>query len=154
MANTTYYLEHDIGPLIGAFRNESFLNFTYPALPVVVGQMLPSWVDNSTHPVRQGVKVALALLTQYVPFTGFAPSYGLLGDPVYRSGLDNEVIHFTARSQRILGRRYLTGLLAALENYPEQPPQHTEGQVKVVKGAEEDVLGRMRARKTTVGSSK
>ena len=122
VANTTFYLQNDIGPLIAALRNTSYINFTSPTLPFVAGQMLPSWVDNSTHPVRQGVKLALALLTQYVPYTGFADSYGLLGDPVNRSGLDNEVIHFTARSQRILGRRYMAAWLAALENYPEPTP--------------------------------
>ena len=124
-ANTTQYLENDMTPLIGAFRNTSFLNFTSPNLPFMAGQMLPSWsvpfvntpaispftplpsslhsltlllscflccrVDNSTHPIRQGVKIALALLPQYFPYTGFADSYGLLGDPHYLSGLDNEV---------------------------------------------------------------
>ena len=122
VANTTFYLQNDIGPMIAAFRNTTFLNFSSPTLPFVAGQMLPSWVDNSTHPVRQGVKIALAVLTQYVAYTGFADSYGLLGDPGNRSGLDNEVIHFTARSQRILGRRYHAAYDAALVNYPEQPP--------------------------------
>ena len=122
IANTSYYLNHDITPMIHALRNASFIPFSSPSLPVVVGQMLPSWVNNVSHPVRHGVEEALAMVTQYVAYTGYADSYGLLGDPVYRSGLDNEVIHFTARSQRILGKRYYVAYQAALLNYPEQPP--------------------------------
>ena len=122
VVNGSVYLERDIGPLIAAFRNTTFLNFSSPTLPFVAGQMLPSWVDNSTHPVRQGVKLALALLTQYVAYTGFADSYGLLGDPVFRSGIEDAVIHFTARSQRLFGRRYAAAYEAARVNYPEQPP--------------------------------
>ena len=80
--------------------------------------MLPSWMDNAKHPERQGVKEAIAFTTQYVPYTGFADSYGLLGDPVFLSGTDHEVILFTARSQRILGKRYYAAYQAALVNYP------------------------------------
>ena len=122
IANASYYLTHDIMPMVAALRNTSYLNFTSPTLPFIAGQMLPSWVNNVSHPLRHGVEVGLALITQYVPYTGFADSYGLLGDPVYRSGLGNEVIHFTARSQRILGKRYYAAYQAALVNYPEQPP--------------------------------
>lgn len=125
IANTSYYLNHDIIPLIHALRNTSYIHFTSPSLPFVVGQMLPSWLLNVSHPLRAGVEVALAMLPQYVAYSGYADSYGLLGDPVYRSGLDNEVIHFTARSQRILGKRYYAAYRAALLNYPEQPPTTT-----------------------------
>ena len=126
VANTSYYLDQDITPMVEALRNTSYIHFTSPSLPVVVGQMLPSWLNNVSHSaVRAGVKVALAMVTQYVPYTGFADSYGLLGDPYYTSGLDNEVIHFTARSQRILGKRYYAAYQAALVNYPEQPPEQS-----------------------------
>ena len=122
IANTSYYLNHDIIPMIHALRNTSYIHFTHHTLPFIAAQMLPSWINNASHPVRHGVEVALAMVTQYVPYTGFADSYGLLGDPMYRSGLDNEIIHFTARSQRILGKRYFAAYQAALLNYPEQPP--------------------------------
>ena len=122
IANTSYYITQDFIPLVAALRNTSYIHFTHAALPVVVGQMLPSWIQNVSHPLRQGVATALALVTQYVPYTGFADTYGLLGDPYFTSGLDNEVIHFTARSQRILGKRYHAAYQAALLNYPEQPP--------------------------------
>ena len=122
IANTSYYLNADILPMIAALRDTAYINFSSPSLPFMAGQMLPSWAFNVSHPVRLGVTLALAELTQYVPYTGFADSFGLLGDPVYRSGLDNEVIHFTARSQRILGKRYSAAYQAALVNYPEVPP--------------------------------
>ena len=52
---------------------------------------------------------------------------------MYRSGLDNEVIHFTARSQRILGRRYYAAYEAALVNYPVPPMMG--GAVEAVEGS-------------------
>ena len=124
-ANASYHLNHNLIPLIAALRNTSYLHFTSPNLPFLLSQMLPSWMDNSTHPERGGVKEALAMVTQYVAYTGFADSYGLLGDPVFLSGSDHEVIHFTARSQRILGKRYYAAYQAALVNQPEQQPANS-----------------------------
>ena len=121
-ANASYHLNHNLVPLIASLRNSTLLPFTSPSLPFVLSQMLPSWMDNVTHPERAGVKEALAMVSQYVAYTGFADSYGLLGDPVFLSGSDHEVVHFTARSQRLLGKRYYTAYQAALVNYPEQPP--------------------------------
>ena len=120
-ANASYHLNHNLRPLIAALRNSSLLPFTSPSLPFMLSQMLPSWAFNVSHPERLGVMQALATLTQYVPYTGFADSFGLLGDPVFLSGSDHEVIHFTARSQRILGKRYNAAYQAALVNYSEQP---------------------------------
>ena len=122
-ANTSQYLYADILPMIAALRDTSFIKFTSPSLPFVAGQMVPSWMDNSSHPIRQGVKVALSLLPQYCPYTALASSYGLLGDtdPRYSSGLDHEVIHFTAASQRLLGKRYYAAYQQALVNYPVLP---------------------------------
>jgi hypothetical protein len=116
-ANTSFYLYNDLVPLIEAFRNVSFLPFTRADLPFVAGQMLHEWMDNSTHPEREGVKLANALLTQYVPYTGFVSTYGMKGDYGYPDG-DGELIHFTAASQRILGRRYFAQYHAAMLNYP------------------------------------
>jgi hypothetical protein len=124
-ANASYYLFHDVIPLMQAFRNTSFLNFSHPHLPFVAGQMLPAWMDNRTHPERQGVKLANALLTQYAPYTGFVDTYGTRGDRGYPDG-DGELIHFTAASQRILGRRYFAAYQAAMFNYPELPTQQRE----------------------------
>ena len=42
-----------------------------------------------------------------------------MADPLYRSGVDNSVIHFTARGQRIMGRRYHAAYLFALANVQE-----------------------------------
>ena len=119
--NASYHLNHNLIPLIAALRNTTLLPFTTPTLPFTLSQMLPSWMFNVSHPERAGVKEAMAMVTQYVPYTGFADSYGLLGDPVFLSGSDHEVVHFTARSQRILGKRYYAAYQAALVNYPEQP---------------------------------
>ena len=121
-ANASFHLHHNLIPLVTALRNYSYLHFTRPTLPFMLSQMLPSWMDNATHPERGGVKQAHAYVTQYVAYSGFADSYGLLGDPVFLSGSDHEVVHFTARSQRLLGRRYYAAYQAALVNYPEQPP--------------------------------
>ena len=151
-ASTSVHLYQNVLPLIAALRNTSLLPFTRPSLPFVCGQLLPQWVNNASHPERAGVRDALALVTQvayihshadhstaptslpltscfvtcarvqYAAYTGFAESQGLLGDPLYRSGWDNAVIHFTGRSQRIFGRRYFAGYQAALVNYPEPPP--------------------------------
>ena len=116
--NSSAYLQQLL-PLVAALRNVSFLPFSSPRLPFLAGQMLPSWMDNVTHPERQGVKIALSQLPQFVAYTGAVATGGLLGDPVYLSGVDHEVIHFTARSQRILGRRYFAAYEAAMRNYAE-----------------------------------
>jgi hypothetical protein len=50
-----------------------------------------------------------------LPYSGFANSEGLVGDPVYRSGTDNSIIHFQAPSQRILGHRYFEAYTKVLE---------------------------------------
>ena len=52
-ANTTYYLTHDIIPMIAAFRNTTLVPYSRPTLPFVVGQLLPSW---STIPAGQPVQ--------------------------------------------------------------------------------------------------
>jgi len=123
--NKTQYLS-DILPMIAAFRNTSFLNFTSAELPFVVGNMLPSWMfdkglmKNETRIHRRsGVYEAITQLAQLVPFTGQAPSQGLQGDLKYLSGLDGEVIHFTAASQRIFGRRYFAAWQMAKFNAPD-----------------------------------
>ena len=121
-ASTDVYLRTDIIPLVEALRNTSFIEFSHATLPFVCGQLLPVWVNNASHPERAGVRDALALLPQYVPYSGHAPSEGLLGDPLYRSGASGSVIHFTGRSHRILGRRYYEAYLQALVNVPEEPP--------------------------------
>ena len=41
------------------------------------------------------------------------------------SGSDHEVVHFTARSQRTLDKRYYAAYQAALVNYPELPSDNT-----------------------------
>ena len=122
VANSSRYLDDGLLPMIAALRNTSFLPFSSPQLPFVNGQMLPQWLFNSSHPERLGVGQAEALLPQYCAYTGHADSFGLLGDPLYRSGWDNSVIHFTGRSQRIFGARYHTAYRAALVNFPEVPP--------------------------------
>ena len=124
-ANASFYLFHDVIPLMEAFRNTTLLPFSHPHLPFVAGQMLPAWMDNSTHPERQGVKLANALLTQYAAYTGFVDTYGITGDRGYEDP-DGELIHFTAASQRILGRRYYAAYQAALVNYPEQPMEQEQ----------------------------
>ena len=110
--------------MVDAFRNTSLLPMSRHDLPLVAGAMLQSWVDNSTYPLRQGVKVGSATLTQYIPYTGYADSLGLVGD-VNKSDPDGELIHFTARSQRLFGLRYFAAYHAALVNYP-LPPQKGE----------------------------
>ena len=67
------------------------------------------------------MKLANSLITQYIPYSGFVATGGMKGDWGYPDG-DGELIHFTAASQRILGRRYFAAYKAALENYQEQPP--------------------------------
>jgi hypothetical protein len=149
VANTSFYLNESIIPMIHALRNSSLIPFTYPTLPFVCGQvlsqsartaqrppsasllidctrlcasqLLPQWVLNVSHPERAGVRDALALLPQYVPYSGHAPSQGLEGDLMWRSGWDNSVIHFTGKSHRIFGQRYHAAYNAALLNSPEQP---------------------------------
>ena len=127
VANTSHYLQDGLLPMITALRNTSFLPFSSPSLPFVNGQLLPQWLLNASHPERLGVGEAEALLPQYCAYSGHADSFGLLGDPLYRSGWDNSVIHFTGRSQRILGQRYYTAYKAALVNYPEVPPSGNRG---------------------------
>lgn len=119
VADTNFYLYQDIIPMINAFRDTNLLPFTSTSLPFVCANLLPSWVSDPAHPVRLGVWTAIALLGQEVPYSACAPSQGLLGDPVYLSGLDGEVIHFTGRAQRILGRRYYAAWLLAKYNKPE-----------------------------------
>ena len=120
-ANTSYYLTHDIIPMIAAFRNTTLIPYTHHTLPFVVGQLLPSWVSNSSWPARAGVEAALATLPQYVANSGYANSSGLQGDLTYRSGVSNEIIHFTAASQRMFGERYHVAYQQALLNYPHYP---------------------------------
>ena len=138
-ASTSQYLYADILPMIAALRDTSLISFTSPSLPFVAGQMVPSWMDNSSHPIRQGVKVALSLLPQYCPYTALASSYGLQGDldPRFSSGLDHEVIHFTAASQRILGRRYHAAYQQALVNYPVLPFGDETARARKVRQSEE-----------------
>ena len=133
-ANTSWYLYHDLVPMIEAVRNVTYLPFSKPTLPFVAGQMLPEWMDNTTYPDRSGVKLANALLTQYVPYTGFVDTYGAQGDRGYPDP-DGELIHFTAATQRILGKRYYAQLEAAKLNYAvgqhpgmAQRPKGTEAQ--------------------------
>ena len=66
--NSTQYLQY-MTAMVEAFRNTSLLSMSRPDLPLVAGAMLQSWVDNSTYPLRQGVKVGSATLTQYIPYT-------------------------------------------------------------------------------------
>jgi hypothetical protein len=127
VANSSHYLTDGLLPMIAALRNTSYLPFSSPQLPFVNGQMLPQWLFNSSHPERLGVGQAEALLPQHCAYTGHADSFGLLGDPLYRSGWDNSVIHFTASSQRIFGQRYHTAYRAALLNYPDVPPSDDRG---------------------------
>ena len=127
--NTSYHLHTNLIPLINALRNTSTLPFTRTTLPFIVGQLLPSWLNNASHTERLGVGVAIGMVTQYVGYTGLADSYGLLGDPVFRSGASGQVIHFTGRSQRILGKRYYAAYRAALVNYPEQPTNTSSSEV-------------------------
>ena len=108
--------------MIAAFRNTTLVPYSRPTLPFVVGQLLPSWVSNTSWPARAGVEVALAILPQYVAYSGVADSYGLQGDLTCRSGWDHEIIHFTASSQRIFGKRYQVAYQQALLNYPDHPP--------------------------------
>jgi len=103
--STKEYLSYFI-PMIQAFRNTSFIPATNPRLPLVVGTLLPQWEHNSTYPGRMMVVSALANINQSLSDAQCARGDGLIGDTVYRSGNDNEIIHFTAASQRIFGRRY------------------------------------------------
>lgn len=118
VADTNFYLNQDIIPLIKAFRDTNLLPFTSPRVPFVAGNLLPSWGFAPAHGERRGVVNAIALLDQMVPFTASVPSQGLLGDPVFL-GSTGELIHFTARSLRILGRRYFDAWLLAQNNMPE-----------------------------------
>jgi hypothetical protein len=96
----------DFSLLANEFRNTTLFPFTSPKLPIVVGQLLPQWVFNTTLPKRLQVGRALENMPTSLPYVGFANSEGLTGDPVYRSGTTNQIIHFDAPSARILGRRY------------------------------------------------
>lgn len=119
------YLFENLIPMIEAFRDPNVLNFTSPTLPFVVGNMLESWVSNTSfaygnvtnESLRRPVSDAIGMLSQYCNYTASVPSNGLLGDPkmLFRS----ERIMFTARSQRILGKRYYAAWKAAKLNQPE-----------------------------------
>jgi len=109
MVTNDTYLYQDIGPLISRFRNSSFIPHTSPILPVIVGQLLPQWLNNVSWPQRAaGVGTALTSVPQIIKHTGYADTKGLNGEttPGYQSGVDQSVIHFDAPSQRILGRIY------------------------------------------------
>ena len=121
-ANSSTYIFDFMKPMVEAFRNTTLLPFTRHDLPLMAGAMLESWVDNSSYPLRQGVKVGSATLTQYIPYTGYASSLGLVGD-VNKRDPDGELIHFTAASQRLFGKRYYAAYQAALVNYPLPPKQ-------------------------------
>jgi len=133
-ASTSTYLFDDLLPLINRFRNTSYIPSTSSNLPVVVGQLLPEWLFNVSWPSRAaGVGKALTLVNTTYAYTGFADSVDLEGCtvPGHGSGIDNSVIHFTAASQRIFGRRYLAALQLAKINHqtitnPTQPASQTD----------------------------
>ena len=119
-ANASTYVFDMMLPMVSAFRNASLIPFTRPDLQLVAGATLQSWADSASHPLRQGVKLGSATLTQYVPYTGFADSLGLVGD-VNKRDPDGELIHFTARSQRLFGQRNYAAYEAAKLNDPLPP---------------------------------
>ena len=51
--------------------------------------------------------------------SGYANSSGLQGDLTYRSGVSNEIIHFTAASQHMFGERYHLAYQQALLNHAD-----------------------------------
>lgn len=110
------YLYGDMIPLISAFRDKSVMPFTYEELPFLVANLMPAWVANPAHPLRMGVFTAIALIDQIVPYTACASSIGLQGDPNFPAGNDQELVHFTAKSQRVLGKRYHAAYYLALAN--------------------------------------
>jgi len=80
--------------------------------------MMPAWVANPDHPLRLGVFTAIALVDQLSPYSATVSSFGLVGDPGYPAGNDHELVHFTAQSQRLLGKRYFAAYSLAKLNAP------------------------------------
>lgn len=108
--STSRYLKKDLIPMIKAWRDPEVIEQANDHTPFVVGNLLPSWAEDCNNPNRLGVLIALQLLNQYVPFSGVAPSQGLIGDG------SEDAVHFTAQSQRILGRRFYQAWKAAKLN--------------------------------------
>jgi len=105
------YLVNDISALI------DFLRAGFPgatnSTPYIVGGLLPYWIDAVAG--TEGVTSALYSLNTSRActatadsriFPDFNPDGTPYGDPNYRSGVSNDVIHFTATQATFLGFEY------------------------------------------------
>lgn len=114
------YLVNDLSALVD-FMRTSFTGATN-STPFIAGGLLPYWMDavNGT----QGVTSALAALNTSRActatadsriFPDFLPDGTPYGDPKYRSGVSNDVIHFTATQATFLGFQYWQSYARALQ---------------------------------------
>lgn len=78
-----------------------------PALPFVLGQMMPAWVAED--PARAGYQSVINGIPNQVPYTYTVPANNL-------SSNYGDLIHFSAAAQYELGKRYYDGFLSARNN--------------------------------------
>ena len=113
------YLINDISALIDFFRS-NFPKATN-STPFIDGGLLPYWEDNVSGGVGEVPDALYALNTSRVCtgtadsriFQDFNPDGTPAGDPNYRSGVSNMVIHFDATQATFLGFEYWRAYLRA-----------------------------------------
>ena len=120
--HSTYcnYLVTDLSALVD-FMRAGFPGAT-SSTPFIDGGMLPYWVHNVINGTGEVVEALSALNTSRVctgtadasVFADFMPDGKTPnGDPNYRSGVSNDVIHFTATQAVFLGFQYWSAYLRA-----------------------------------------
>lgn len=124
------YLMQDLSPLIDFFR-VSFPGATN-STPFIDGGLLPYWED--IQPGTQGVQGAIYALNSSRActatadsriFADYTPTGLPNGDPLYRSGVSGDVIHFTALQATVMGSQYWEALGRALALKAVQPSAQT-----------------------------
>jgi len=113
------YLVDDLSALIDFLRAE--FPGGAPSTPFVDGGLLPFWQDHVVNGTG-GVPAAISALNTSRACTGtadarvfpdFNPDGSPAGDPLYRSGVSNDVIHFTATQQHFFGFEFWRAFLRA-----------------------------------------
>lgn len=126
------YLVNDLAALID-FLRAGFPGGS-PSTPFITGGMLPYWQHNVIGGVGEVPDALVAINTSRVcsanaaaPFPDFLPNGAPFGDPLYRSGISHDVIHFTAMQAMAMGAQYWDAYQYAVNVTTAVPSNRTVG---------------------------